>query len=350
MQILDILRKAIERDASDVFIIAGLPITLKCNNEQVRLGGSILLPHSIDPLIDEIYRMSGREKSRDKTKDDDFSFSVSSLGRFRANVFRQRGSLAAVIRIIRFGIPDPYEIGLNDGIMSFANENRGMVLVAGPAGAGKSTTLACIVDRINRTKAKHIITIEDPIEYIHRHDKSIVAQREVSIDTPGYLESLRSALRESPDVILLGEMRDHETIAAAMKAAETGILMFGTLHTNSPVNTINRVVEAFPPQQQNQTRVRLSQILKGIICQNLIPTVNGGLVPVYEYINFLPDMQGMIRRNETDSIEALTASRKYPGLSNMDEMLLDLFKEGKVTKDSALTFSSGYDKMSEYLK
>ena len=250
MTLQDILKQAILKGASDIFIIAGLPVTCKVKGAQDRMGGEILKPAVIEPIIDEIYTAARRQKTiLDKGLDDDFSFSVPELGRFRVNVFRQRGSLSAVIRVIKFGIPDYRELGIPESVLSLADNMTGLVLVAGAAGSGKSTTLACMIDRINNQRESHIITMEDPIEYLHSHNKSIVSQREVFIDTPGYLESLRSALRESPDVILLGEMRDFETISAAITAAETGVLLFSTLHTSSAANTINRIVDVFPATQ-----------------------------------------------------------------------------------------------------
>ena len=250
MNINEILHRAIESEAADIFLVAGIPVTFKCSGRQVRLQEERLMPDSIRMLVDEIYRISGRPKlALDRGADDDFSFAISGLGRFRVNVFRQRGSLAAVIRVIRFGLPDPAALGIPEAVLSLADNKKGLVLITGSAGTGKSTTLACMIDRINRSRDCHIITMEDPIEYIHRHNRSIVTQREISIDTPGYLESLRSALRESPDVILLGEMRDYDTISAAITAAETGVLLFSTLHTGSAANTISRILDVFPANQ-----------------------------------------------------------------------------------------------------
>ena len=272
MNIQEILQQAIAADAADIFLIAGLPVTFKCNGRQERLPGDRLLPDGIRVLVDEIYAVSGRERTNlDRGADDDFSFAISQLGRFRVNVFRQRGSVAAVIRVIHFGLPDPVKLGIPEAVLSLAENKKGLVLITGAAGTGKSTTLACMIDRINRQRDCHIITMEDPIEYIHRHEKAIVTQREISIDTPGYLESLRSALRESPDVILLGEMRDFDTISAAITAAETGVLLFSTLHTSSAANTINRILDVFPANQQQQVKIQLAQILKGIVCQQLVP-------------------------------------------------------------------------------
>ena len=276
MSIQEILQQAIAADAADIFLIAGLPVTFKCNGAQLRLPGDRLLPDSIRVLVDEIYQVSRRDRvNLDAGVDDDFSFSISQLGRFRVNVFRQRGSLAAVIRVIHFGLPDPVKLGIPEAVLSLADNKKGLVLITGAAGTGKSTTLACMIDRINHSRDCHIITMEDPIEYIHRHEKSIVTQREISIDTPGYLESLRSALRESPDVILLGEMRDFDTISAAITAAETGVLLFSTLHTSSAANTINRILDVFPANQQQQVKIQLAQILKGVVCQQLVPTTDG---------------------------------------------------------------------------
>ena len=267
MNLREVLQEAVKRDASDIFIIAGLPVTYKVKGAQCREEG-FLKPNDILPLIEEIYETSRRKRTNyDEGLDDDFSFSIPDLGRFRVNVFRQRGSVAAVIRVIKFGIPDPEALGIPESVLSLADNPNGLVLVAGTAGSGKSTTLACMIDRINKNRECHIITMEDPIEYLHSHKKSIVSQREVYIDTPGYLESLRSALRESPDVILMGEMRDYDTISAAITAAETGVLLFSTLHTSSAASTINRIVDVFPANQQTQVRRQLAQLVRGIVCQ-----------------------------------------------------------------------------------
>ena len=352
MNISEILEKAVQEGASDVFVVAGLPVTLKCRGEQLRLADSgMMRPDSIRALVDEIYELSQREKTNlNANLDDDFSFSVSNLGRFRINIFRQRGSLAAVIRIIRFGIPDPKEMGIPESVLQLADNRRGLVLVTGAAGSGKSTTLACMIDRINRKTPCHIITMEDPIEYIHRHDKAIVTQREVFIDTPGYLESLRSALRESPDIILLGEMRDFDTISAAITAAETGVLLFSTLHTNSAANTISRIIDVFPAGQQHQVKIQLAQILRGIVCQQLVPGKDGGLVPVFEVLKVTPAIQNMIREDKLHQIESAMQAGANEGMFTMDGNLLRLYREGKITKDTALVSCTHYDLMQKRLE
>ncbi|MBQ6426659.1 MAG: PilT/PilU family type 4a pilus ATPase [Clostridia bacterium] len=346
MSIQEILQQAIDRGAADIFLIAGLPVTLKCDGRQERLEGERLLPDGIRTLVDEIYELSRRDrKNLDAEVDDDFSFSLSKLGRFRVNVFRQRGSLAAVIRVIRFGLPDPVKLGIPESVLSLADNKKGLVLITGSAGTGKSTTLACMIDRINRTRDGHIITMEDPIEYIHRHDKSIVTQREISIDTPGYLESLRSALRESPDVILLGEMRDYDTISAALTAAETGVLLLSTLHTSSAANTINRILDVFPAAQQHQVKIQLAQILKGIVCQQLVPSTTGEQIAVFEIMKSTTAIQNMIREDKLHQMESAMQAGAADGMCTMDGSLLKLYREGRITKDTALISCVNYENM-----
>lgn len=350
MSLLEILDKALKKEASDVFLIAGLPVTYKCNGTQERDASDPLFPDTIAPLIEEIYAITGRPKTNlDAGLDDDFSFAVSHLGRFRVNVFRQRGSLARVIRIIKFGLPDPEKLGIPKSILSFADNKKGLVLITGSAGSGKSTTLACMIDRINKRTPCHIITMEDPIEYIHRHDKAIVTQREVYVDTPGYLESLKSALRESPDVILFGEMRDYDTISAAITARETGVLLFSTLHTTSAANTVNRIIDAFPANQQQQVRIQLPQLLKGIICQQLVPLKDGGLAPVFEVMKNTTAIQTCIREGTIHLIPGEMQKGAADGMYTMDQSLLRMYRQGLITRDTALLYCSEYSRMEERL-
>ena len=346
MTIQEILQKAIALDAADIFLIAGLPVTFKCGGRQERMPEGFLRPDDITALVDSIYELSRRGRGNlERGVDDDFSFAVPQLGRFRVNVFRQRGSLAAVIRVIRFGLPDPAKLGIPESVLSLADNKKGLVLITGSAGTGKSTTLACMIDRINRSRDCHIITMEDPIEYIHRHDKAIVTQREISIDTPGYLESLRSALRESPDVILLGEMRDYDTISAALTAAETGVLLLSTLHTSSAANTINRILDVFPANQQKQVKIQLAQILKGVVCQQLVPSVDGGQLPVFEIMKSTVAISNMIREDKLHQLESAMQAGSADGMCTMDGSLLKLWREGKITKDTALLSCVNYENM-----
>ena len=346
MEIHDILQKATAAGASDIFLVAGLPVTFKCGGRQQRLTGEMLMPESIRSIVDSIYETGCRDrKNLDRGADDDFSISISHLGRFRVNVFRQRGSLAAVIRVIKFGLPDPRELGIPEEVLSLVENKKGLVLITGSAGTGKSTTLACMIDRINKTRDCHIITMEDPIEHIHRHDKSIVSQREISIDTPGYLESLRSALRESPDVILLGEMRDYDTISSAITAAETGVLLLSTLHTSSAANTINRILDVFPAGQQQQVKIQLAQILKGIVCQQLVPSIEGPQIPVFEIMRTNAAIQNMIRENKLHQLESAMQAGAAEGMCTMDGSLLKLYREGRISRDTALVSSVNYENM-----
>ena len=346
MTLHDILTAATNKGASDIFIIAGIPITYKIKGLQDRHDGEIMKPDSISAVIDEIYESAGREKTNlVNSFDDDFSFSIRDLGRFRVNVFRQRGSLAAVIRVIRFGVPDPEALSIPENVLSLADNKTGLVLVTGAAGSGKSTTLACMIDRINRTREAHIITMEDPIEYLHHHNRSIVSQREIFIDTPGYLESLRSALRESPDVILLGEMRDFDTISSAITAAETGVLLFSTLHTSSADNTINRIVDVFPANQQVQVRSQLAQLIKGVVCQQLVTSVDGTLIPVFEVMKSSPAIHNMIREGKLHQLESAMQAASADGMVTMDTSLFDLYQKGRITKDTLLTSCNNYEFM-----
>ncbi len=346
MDIRGILEEAVRRDVKDIFVVAGLPITYKIGSGQERMDRPKMLPADIAICVNDIYEISRRDrKNVDAGLDDDFSFALYGTGRFRVNIFRQRGSLAAVIRVIRFGLPDPVELSIPESVLSLADTKKGLVLITGSAGSGKSTTLACLIDRINEKREAHIITMEDPIEYIHQHKRSIVTQREISIDTPGYMESLRSALRESPDVILLGEMRDYDTISAAITSAETGVLLLSTLHTSSAANTINRILDVFPAAQQQQVKIQLAQMLKGIVCQQLVPSVDGGLIPVFEIMKSTTAIQNMIREDKLHQLESAMMAGGADGMCTMDGSLLKLYREGRITKDTALVACANYENM-----
>ena len=281
--------------------------------------------------------------------DDDFSFSIPGLSRFRVNTYRQRGSLAAVIRVIAFELPDPGILNIPEDVMSVSDFTKGMVLVTGPAGSGKSTTMACIVNRINHSREGHIITLEDPLEYLHRHDKCIVSQREICTDTESYLVSLRATLRQSPDVILLGEMRDYETIQTAMTAAETGHLILSSLHTTGAANTIGRIVDVFEPAQQRQISIQLSMVLQAVISQQLIPDINGHTIPAFEVMRLNPAIRNMIRDNKVHQIDGVIASSAHEHMRSMDQSLLELYKQNKITKETALKFASNADMLKRKL-
>ena len=340
----DFLTEAANKRVSDIFIIAGRPLAEKIDGHLLS-SGERLMPAETENLLRIIYKLAGnRDISRLlETGDDDFSFSIPGVSRFRVNAYKQRGSLAAVIRVIAFKLPDPAELSIPEDVMSVSDYTRGMVLVTGSAGSGKSTTMACLIDRINHTREGHIITLEDPLEFLHRHNKSIVSQREIHVDTDSYVAALRAALRQSPDVILLGEMRDYETINVAMTAAETGHLLFSTLHTIGAANTIDRIIDVFPPNQQHQIAVQLSMVLNAVVSQQLIPTVDGGVAPAFEIMTVTPAIRNMIRDNKIPQIDGILYSSAKPDMISMDNSLLALYKSGKISKEIALTYATNPD-------
>lgn len=342
MSIVDKLSEFKDKGASDIFIVAGLPFSFKAHGVIENDGQAKLMPADTANYITEIYALAGnRDMSRlKKCGDDDFSFTLGGVARFRINAFKQRGSLSAVIRVITFSIPTPESLLIPENVINFADKKKGLVLVTGPAGSGKSTTLACMIDHINQTRQSHIITLEDPIEYLHHHEKSIVSQREVVTDTESYLTALRASLRQSPDVILLGEMRDHETISVAMTAAETGHLILSTLHTIGASNTIDRIIDAFPPNQQHQIRVQLSMVLQAVVSQQLIPDINGNIIPVFEIMTLTPAIRTQIRDGNTHQIDGTISSSAADDMISMDMSLLKLFKEGKITERTAINYAT----------
>ena len=342
MQLKSLLEKMIEVHASDVFIIAGLPLAYQANGSHVRMDTAPLTPADTQEHIKTIYELAGRDLSLftdSVNHDDDFSFAVPSVGRFRANIFRQRGSYGAVIRVIPFGLPNPADFHIPDEVLRLARLQKGLVLVTGPAGAGKSTTLACIIDKLNHERSGHIITMEDPIEYVHKHGSCIVTQREVPTDIATYGEALRSAMRESPDVILLGEMRDYDTIGTAVTAAEMAQLIFSTLHTTGGANTIDRILDAFPANQQRQIRMQLSMVLQAVVSQQLVPALDGTEVPAFEVMRVNPAIRNLIREEKTHQIDSVIAANRSAGMRTMDQSLFDLVKEGTIAKDIALKYS-----------
>lgn len=351
MDLEAVLRQAVEDSASDVFIVAGLPLASRRNGEIVSMNGPKLLPPQTEELISQIYALASQ---RDMTNlkvlgDDDFSFAIPGLSRFRVNAYKQRGALSAVIRIIAFHLPDYRKLGIPEEVMRLGEERKGMVLVTGPAGSGKSTTLACIIDRINHTRSQHIITLEDPLEHLHRHDKSIVSQREVNVDTQSYVAALRAALRQSPDVILLGEMRDYETINVAMTAAETGHLLLSTLHTVGAANTIDRIIDVFPANQQRQIAAQLSMVLRAVVSQQLVPAEGGGEVAAFEIMTVTPAIRNMIRENKVPQIDGLLYASVKDDMVAMDTSLLKLYRKGIISRTTALTYASNPDMLSRKL-
>lgn len=344
---LELLKAAVRSQASDIFIVAGRPVSLRLNGSITMQNEDRLMPDDSRSIIEQIYEMANHRDIGilESSGDDDFSFAIPKLSRFRVNAYKQRGSLSAVIRIIAFDLPDFKELGIPKSIIDFADYTKGLVLVTGPAGSGKSTTLACMIDHINKNYNKHIITLEDPLEFLHRHDKSIVSQREINVDTESYVTALRASLRQSPDVILLGEMRDYETMQVAMTAAETGHLIFSTLHTIGAANTIDRIIDVFPPNQQQQIAVQLSMVLQAVVSQQLVPTVDGRMVPAFEIMTVTPAIRNMIRDNKIPQIDGVVYSSSNGELVSMDSSLLNMYQKGQISKDVALTYASNPEMM-----
>ena len=342
MELQPLLKEMIDARASDIFVVAGRPLTYSAGGSLKQIGDKALMPEDTTEVVKAIYALAGRDFQPmldNFNHDEDFSFAIGGVGRFRANVFRQRGSISSVIRVIPFGLPDPKDYEIPEDVLCLSRLQKGLVLVTGPAGSGKSTTLACIVDRLNHERSGHIITMEDPIEYVHRHGTCIVTQREVPTDVATYAEALRSALRQAPDIILLGEMRDPETVATAMTAAEMAQLLFSTLHTTSASGTVDRIVDTFPAVQQHQIRIQLSLVLQAIVCQQLVPTVDGGQTPAFEIMISNPAIRNLIRERKTHQIDSVIAAGSEAGMRTMDQSLFQLCKEGRITAETALRFS-----------
>lgn len=349
-QLLDHLKRAVDDGASDLFIVAGGPVSEKLDKRMIAISEEKVFPKETAQLMAELYAQAGRSMESFLNRgDDDFSFSLPGLARFRVNAYKQRGSLAAVVRIVAFDIPSYLELGIPNQVMDLADVQHGMILVTGTAGSGKSTTQACIIDRINHTRQAHIITLEDPIEYLHRNQRSIVSQREIAIDTADYLSALRSCLRQAPDVILLGEMRDLDTIQTAMTAAETGHLVISTLHTLGAANTIDRIIDVFPPVQQQQIRIQLAQVLKTIISQQLLPTISGGLAPAFEIMHLNNAVRSMVRDSRIHQIDSVIQTSAAEGMISMDESILRLYKAGRITRETALYHAMNPDQLQRKL-
>lgn len=351
MDVKELLKQAVLENASDIFIVAGLPVSYRLDGSIVRKSEHKLTPADTSDLLRQIYELDIQADWENLLKrgDDDFSFAIPGLSRFRVNAYKQRGTLSAVIRIITFELPSPEELGIPDSIIHTGDLSKGLVLVTGPAGCGKSTTLACIIDYINRNKQKHIITLEDPLEYLHRHNQSIVSQREISIDTESYVTALRASLRQSPDVILLGEMRDYETISVAMTAAETGHLIFSTLHTPGAANTIDRIIDVFPASEQSQVAMQLSMVLQCVVSMQLIPDVNGQQAAAFEIMTVTPAIRNMIRENKVPQIDGMLYSSNKEDMISMDNCLWNLYKAGRITKETALEYATNSDMLKRKL-
>lgn len=353
MELTKILQKVLEIGGSDLFLIPGSPATAKVKGHLVPLTENKLLPEDTAGMIKEAYGMAGghSDEMLRRDGDDDFSFSFNRQARFRCNAYKQRGTLAATCRVVTFGLPNPDALHIPSMVIDLASSCRnGMVLVTGPAGSGKSTTLACMVDRINADQDVHIITIEDPIEYLHAHRRALVSQREIPNDACSFARALRAAMREAPDVIMLGEMRDYETVQTALTAAETGHLLLSSLHTVGAAKTIDRIIDTFPASQQQQVRVQLSMVLRAVVSQRLVPTVDGTQTPVFEVMAVNPAIQNMIRDGKTFQIDnVIYGGAASQAMLSMDNELIRLAKEGRITRETAQLYAVNPDMLRKRL-
>ena len=339
VRIETLLEECVKRNASDLHIQVGLPPILRVDGALIPIAGiSVLTEDVIQKLVFSTLDSEQREVLS-KDKEFDYSFAFGDMARFRVNAFQERGNLAAAFRLIPNKMPTLADLGLPQVISTFANYPRGLVLVTGPTGSGKSTTLAALIDKINQEKAVHIITIEDPIEFAHKSKKSVIVQREVHYDTFSFSRALKSVLRQDPDVVLLGEMRDLETMSSAITIAETGHLVFATLHTNSAAQSIDRMIDVFPAEQQPQIRSQLSSILMAVCSQRLVPAIGGGRIAACEILVANTAVRSIIREGKTHQLDTAIQTGVNEGMQTMDRTLAKLVQQGTITFDNALEYA-----------
>jgi twitching motility protein PilT len=345
----ELLRMVVEREGSDLHITTETPPQIRVHGHLQRIDGPSLMPADTKQLTYSV--LTDTQKKRfEETLELDFSFGIKGLARFRCNMFNQRGAVAAVYRLIPETIKNFQELGLPPVLATLAEKPRGLVLVTGPTGSGKSTTLAAMIDKINKERKDHILTIEDPIEFVHPHQGCLVNQREVHSDTGSFSNALRAALREDPDIVLIGEMRDLETVEAALRIAETGHLTFGTLHTNSAAQTINRIIDIFPSHQQSQIRTQLSLVLEGIVCQALLPKIGGGRVVSLEIMVPTPAIRNLIREDKVHQIySAMQTGQEKFGMQTANQSLATLYMKKQITLENAMTASSNREELQEMI-
>lgn len=344
------LEEVIKRDASDLHLQVGTPPTIRIDGALRPVeNGNNLTESDLEDLVFSLLDDDQKEILV-KDKELDFSFAYGDLGRFRVNAFHEKGTLAAALRLIPTKIRTLEDLGMPKIVSKMTEYPRGLVLVTGPTGSGKSTSLAAMIDLINSNKSMHIVTIEDPIEYQFSHKKSIVVQREIHYDTLSFGAALRSSLREDPDVVMVGEMRDLETIASAITIAETGHLVLASLHTNSAAQSIDRMIDVFPPYQQQQIRVQLASVLEGIVSQRLIPMVGGGRIAAAEILVATPAVRNIIRENKAHQLDAVIQTGAEYGMQSMDRVLVNLIHEGKITYDEAKNYAINLEELDRLMR
>ena len=347
----DLLKLAVEKNASDIFIGAGRNLSFKIGGVITAQGDGPISVTDSKILVTGLFQLAGRSvESFARKKDDDFPITLAGVARFRVSAYSQRGTFAAVVRVVLFELPDYKSLHIPAEVMKISNETNGLALVSGPAGSGKTTTLACIIDAVNKSRNCHIITLEDPIEYLHRDNKSLISQREISTDTKSYTKALRACLRKAPDIVLLGEMRDHETIGTAMTAAETGHLIISTLHTVGAVNTIDRIVDVFPPQQQQLVRVQLSMLLRTVVSQQLLINKSGGLTPAFEVMHVNSAIRNLIRESKTHQIDNVIQTSANAGMVSMDAYIVSLVQSGEISPETAIGHAANPEQMLRQLE
>jgi twitching motility protein PilT len=345
----ELLQTLVDLGGSDLHITTDTPPQVRVHGHLRRLDGADMSPAATKQLTYSVLT-DAQKKRFEETLELDFSFGIKGLARFRCNMFNQRGAVGAVYRLIPETIRSFAELGLPAVLATLAERPRGLVLVTGPTGSGKSTTLAAMLDKINKERHDHILTIEDPIEFVHQHQSCLVNQREVHSDTQSFALALRAALREDPDIVLIGEMRDLETVEAALKIAETGHLTFGTLHTNSAAQTINRIIDIFPAGQQSQIRTQLSLVLEGIVCQALLPKQGGGRVASLEIMVPTPAIRNLIREDKVHQIySAMQTGQEKFGMQTMNQSLATLHQRRQITLETAMSASSNRDELQEMI-
>lgn len=350
VSIKEILKVARDAGASDVHLTVGIPPKMRVNGNLITMDFPMLLPDDTVEFMLEITNEEQRNRF-EKKGEYDMSISISELGRYRVNIFKQRGSVAIALRYVGTDVPSPEVLGVPESVINLYEKKRGLVLVTGPTGSGKSTTLAAIIDKINNCRDAHVITLEDPIEYLHHHKMSMVNQREIGMDSLSYANALRAALREDPDVILVGEMRDFDTISVAITAAETGHLVLSTLHTIGAASTVDRVIDVFPPYQQQQIRIQFANILEAVISQQLLPTADGkARVAAFEVMHANHAVRNLIREGKSHQLASVMQTNRKIGMITMDDAILNLYHEGKITKETAIQFAQDQDALAEKMK
>jgi twitching motility protein PilT len=335
----EILREAKKAGASDVHITVGVPPKMRVNGNLITMSYDRCLPDDTEDAANQMMTESQKERFH-KRGEYDLSFSIPNVGRYRVNAYKQRGSVAVALRLVDTIVPSPEVLGVPSTVIDLYNRKRGLILVTGPTGSGKSTTLAALIDKINKNRECHVITLEDPIEYLHQHNKSMVNQREIGLDTNNYANALRAALREDPDVILVGEMRDFETISVAITAAETGHLVLSTLHTIGAASTVDRIIDVFPPYQQQQIRVQFANVLESVISQQLIPLADdSGRVAAFEVLHTTSAVKNLIREGKSHQLISIMQTNRKLGMVTMDDAILQLYYQGKINREMAVQFA-----------